>query len=208
VTIISGQKSAKVTSTTFQGAKEVLTAETNVLVNAGLGKPEELAKVDVKGKFALISRGEIKFSEKVANAIKAGAAGIVIYNNAPGLIHGALTDDGSTLPVGVFMIEQAAGNEIVGLLTAGKEVKATIQTIATDYSAFDGTSMATPHVAGVVALMKAANKKLLPAQVKAILTSTATALGPNTNNEYGAGLVNADAAVSAALSAPVQAPLN
>jgi len=201
VTITENNRSAKVVSSTFQGAKELLNPETNVLVNAGLGKPEEFAKIDVKGKYALIARGEIKFSEKVDNAIKAGAAGAVIYNNAPGLIHGALTDGTTTLPIGVFMIEQTAGNEIVGLLAAGKEVKATLQTIATDYSAFDGTSMATPHVAGVVALMKAANKALLPAQVKQILQSTAQPLGPNSNNEYGAGMVNAEAAVNGAKAA-------
>lgn len=201
VEISVGNKSAKVTSTTFQGAKELLTPETNVLVPAGLGKPEDFAKVDVKGKYAFISRGEITFAAKVQEAIKAGAAGIVIYNNAPGLIQGALTDDGSTLPVGVFMVEQNVGQEIMKKIAAGQVVKATLQTKATDYAAFDGTSMATPHVAGVIALMKAANKSLTGKQVKKILQDTAQALGPNPNNEYGAGLVNAEAAVNAALQA-------
>lgn len=199
VEIAIGNKAAKVNASTFQGAKEILTPETNSLVPAGLGKPEDFAKVDVKGKYALISRGEIKFAEKVANAIKAGAAGAVIYNNAPGLIQGALTEDGSVLPIAVFMIEQTVGQDILQQITAGKTVSATLQTIATDYSAFDGTSMATPHVAGVVALMKAANKALTGAQVKTILKQTAQPLGPNTQNEYGSGLVNAEAAVNAAL---------
>lgn len=199
VEISIGTKAGKVNASTFQGAKELLTPETNVLVPAGLGKVEDFAKVDVKGKYALISRGEIKFSEKVDNAIKAGALGAVIYNNAPGLIQGALTEDGSVLPIAVFMIEQTVGQEIVKQITAGQTVKATLQTMATDYAAFDGTSMATPHVSGVVALMKAANKALTGAQVKAILKQTAQPLGPNTANEYGAGLVNAEAAVNAAL---------
>jgi subtilisin family serine protease len=201
VQITVGDKTAPVTSTTFQGAKEVLTPETAELVDVGLGKPEEFAKVSVAGKFALAARGEIKFSEKVDNAIKAGAAGIVIYNNAPGLIQGALTEDGSVLPVAVFMVEQTVGQQISKALTAGTVVKATLQTIATDYSKFDGTSMATPHVSGVVALMKAANKKLTPAQVKAIIKSTASPLGPNTANEYGAGMIDAEAAVNAAINA-------
>lgn len=201
VTISIGTKSAKVASTTFQGAKEVLTPEINVLVPAGLGKDTDFANIDVKGKYALISRGEITFADKIKNAIKAGAAGAVIYNNAPGLINGALTDDGSVLPIAVFMIEQNVGQEILKSITAGQTVKATLQTIATDYAPFDGTSMATPHVSGVVALMKSANKALTGAQVKALLKQTATALGPNTNNEYGAGLVNAEAAVAAAINA-------
>lgn len=201
VTISVGQKSAAVKSSTFQGAREVLSPESNELVEAGLGKVEDFAKVNVTGKYALVSRGEIAFAEKAANAIKAGAAGLVVYNNAPGLIQGALTQDGSVLSIPVFMIEQTVGQEIVKTLAAGTAVKATLQTVATNYSAFDGTSMATPHVSGVIALMKAANKKLTPAQVKAIIQSTATALGPNTQNEYGAGLINAEEAVNAAVSA-------
>ncbi len=194
-----GQKTTAVPASSFQGAREILTAETNELVPAGLGKPEDFAKANVKGKYAFISRGEITFADKVANAIKAGAAGVVIYNNAPGLIQGALTSDGSVLPVGVFMVEQTTGQAAMAQIQAGQKVSATVQTVATDYAAFDGTSMATPYVAGVVALMKAANKKLTGAQVKAILKSTAQPLGPNTANEYGAGLVNAEAAVQAAI---------
>ena len=70
---------------------------------------------------------------------------------------------------------------------------------ATDYASFQGTSMATPHVAGVAALVRAANKSLTPAQVRDVLKNTATPLGPNDNNEYGRGMVNAEAAVAQAV---------
>lgn len=199
VIIALGSKTGRVLSTSFQGAKEINQPLTNELVAANFGKVEDFTKIKVKGKFALIQRGgKITFADKVNNAIAAGAAGVIIYNNAPGLLQGALTE-GEILPIGVFMIEQTVGDAIVSELSAGHAVKATVQTIATDYASFDGTSMATPHVSGVVALMKAANKSLTPAQVKEILQQTAQPLGPNTNNEYGAGLVNAEAAVSAAL---------
>ncbi|MGZ3769780.1 MAG: S8 family serine peptidase [Bdellovibrio sp.] len=201
VEIAIGQKKGKVPSSTFEGAKEILQPETNELVYVGLGKVEDYSKVNVKGKYAFISRGEIKFTEKVTNAINAGAAGVVIFNNAPGLLHGALTEEGDVLPVGVFMVEQTVGQEILKQINAGVKVNATLQTVATDYASFDGTSMATPHVSGVVALMKAVNKSLTGSQVKKILQQTAQALGPNTNNEYGAGLVNAEAAVNAAAQA-------
>lgn len=199
VSIDNGQSNDKVKSTSFQGAREVFQGETNVLVPAGLGKPEDFKGIDVKGKYALVSRGEILFSDKAKNAGAAGALGVVIYNNVPGLIQGALTADGTTLPVAAFMIEQAVGQKIITDIQAGKTVKATLKTIATDYTEFPGTSMATPHVSGVVALVRATNKALTPSQIKDLLKRTAQPLGPNEQNQYGAGLVNAEAAVNAAV---------
>lgn len=201
VTLTVGQKTAVVPSATFQGAREVLNGESNTLVDCGLGKPEDFTGKDVKGKYALIARGDIAFGDKIKNAIAAGATGAIIYNNAPGLLQGSLTSDGSTLPAAVFMVEQTVGQQLVAALQSKVAVSATVKTVATDYASFQGTSMATPHVAGVAALIKATNKKLTGAQVKAILKQTATALGPNSNNEYGSGLVNAEAAVNAAKQA-------
>jgi subtilisin family serine protease len=68
------------------------------------------------------------------------------------------------------------------------------------YDSWDGTSMATPHVTGVVALMLQANPKLTVAQVKDILYKNAQAIGSD-HNTYGAGLVDAKASVDAALKA-------
>lgn len=48
----------------------------------GLGKPQELK--DVKGKIALIERGELTFTEKANNAFEAGAVAVIIYNNISG----------------------------------------------------------------------------------------------------------------------------
>lgn len=196
---VNGQTTV-VKSTTFEGAKEMIDPQENILVDAGLGKPEDFAKVNVLGKFALVKRGDIKFVEKIENALNAGAAAVLIYNNQPGLLQGALTEDGSTLDIGVFMIEQTVGEQLIQNMTEGKNTKATLATIVTDYSSFDGTSMATPHVAGVAALIKATNKSLKPAQVKEILQTTATPLGPNEKNQYGAGIVNAEKAVELAKS--------
>jgi serine protease AprX len=68
------------------------------------------------------------------------------------------------------------------------------------YTQISGTSMATPHVAGVVALMLSANPKLTPAQVKQILTTTATRMPGYEDFEVGAGFINATAAVDLALN--------
>ncbi|WP_311195571.1 S8 family serine peptidase [Planococcus sp. 107-1] len=48
----------------------------------GFGKENNFNGLNVKGKVALISRGEIPFVEKVENAKKAGAAAVLIYNNS------------------------------------------------------------------------------------------------------------------------------
>ena len=49
-----------------------------------------LRKKDVHGKIALIERGTYPFAEKILNAAEAGAAGVIIYNNAAGVLNGTL----------------------------------------------------------------------------------------------------------------------
>ncbi len=75
-----------VKSTVLQGSRMMLRPETYEMVYAGLGSEEEFKNVDVAGKIALIERGELKFSEKVKNAIQAQAKGVIIYNNTEGLL--------------------------------------------------------------------------------------------------------------------------
>ena len=65
------------------------------------------------------------------------------------------------------------------------------------YTTMSGTSMATPHIAGVCALMYDANASLTPDQIKSVLTSTATPMPGYSTHQVGAGYVNAYAAVSA-----------
>jgi serine protease AprX len=65
------------------------------------------------------------------------------------------------------------------------------------YTTMSGTSMAAPHVAGIIALMLEANPLLSPSQVKSVLEKTATAMPDYTVWEVGAGYVNAYKAVDA-----------
>ena len=68
--------------------------------------------------------------------------------------------------------------------------------VCSGYSFKSGTSMATPHVAGAVALMIANSPGLLNDDLKQILEETAVDLGaPGKDNEYGAGRVDAYEAV-------------
>ena len=69
-------------------------------------------------------------------------------------------------------------------------------TIHNSYAALDGTSMATPHVAGVATLLWSQYPSLTNQQVRTILTQTADDLGAACFDEYfGYGKVNAQAAV-------------
>lgn len=65
------------------------------------------------------------------------------------------------------------------------------------YGLTTGTSVATAHVSGVVALMAARDPGLTLARARAILAGTASDLGaPGPDAEFGAGLVNPRAALS------------
>jgi len=71
---------------------------------------------------------------------------------------------------------------------------------------YSGTSMASPHVAGVAALVLGTGASLTNVQVRDILTSTAQDLGAAGRDPlYGYGLVNAAAAVATVSSSPTPA---
>lgn len=71
---------------------------------------------------------------------------------------------------------------------------------ADSFAGISGTSMATPHVAGVLALMKSVNASLTPDTVDNLLASGALTddIGPAGADELGIGLINAFKAVVAA----------
>jgi subtilisin family serine protease len=66
----------------------------------------------------------------------------------------------------------------------------------TGYGSLSGTSMATPHVAGVAALLKAVNPSWTFSQVDNRLKTTAVDLGPSGHDhDFGYGRINAAAAL-------------
>jgi len=95
------------------------------------------------------------------------------------------------------------GAGILSTLNAGTSAPG-----ADNYVNYMGTSMATPHVAGIAALMLAVNAALTPDQVAAMLKASARAF-PAPCPDCGAGLADANAAVAlakAAVKAPAPSP--
>ncbi|MFY9556581.1 MAG: S8 family serine peptidase, partial [Blastocatellia bacterium] len=68
------------------------------------------------------------------------------------------------------------------------------------YTQIEGTSMATPFAAGVVALMLTADVNLTPNEVKQILRQTATPMPGYEEFQIGSGYINAYAAVDKVLN--------
>ena len=69
------------------------------------------------------------------------------------------------------------------------------------YASLSGTSMASPHVNGVVAIMCQANPNLPPEVIKQIIYDTAYDLGTSgKDNDYGWGMIDAWESLQAAIS--------
>ncbi len=88
------------------------------LVYVGKAQPWEIPE-DIKGKIALVERGDITFVAKIENLVKKGAAGAFLFNNSPnGTITGQLPDD-QTFPAvsisrdaGLKLVEQLKGKSL------------------------------------------------------------------------------------------------
>jgi type VII secretion-associated serine protease mycosin len=85
-----------------------------------------------------------------------------------------------------------------------------LSTTGGSYAAWNGTSMASPHVAAVAALLKGYNSALTPDQIEKAIETSAVDLGPaGKDTDYGYGRIDAAAALAAAGSsttAPTTAP--
>ncbi|MFG3658444.1 S8 family serine peptidase [Streptomyces sp. NPDC047706] len=77
-------------------------------------------------------------------------------------------------------------NGIYSTLNSGTRTPST-----ESYAYYQGTSMATPHIAGLAALMKSAKPSLTPAQIESAIKSNARALPGACSGGCGAGLADA-----------------
>ncbi|NOJ81930.1 S8 family serine peptidase [Myxococcus xanthus] len=212
-TIIGGAPYGEVAASGQQFASNPLEfsavgAYSGRMVDCGLGGSisdcGEAATCD--GFVAYVDRGGgILFEEKVRNAIRAGAKAVIIGNHTADEGTGNFTLNGpSKLWVPTVSVSLESANVLRGLM--GQNV--TLDVAGLDYTLQTGTSMATPHVAGVAALAWSLDPQRLDAEkVRRALLETARDLGPaGWDPNYGNGLVDAVEAVQHAEGQLTPAP--
>jgi subtilisin family serine protease len=162
---------------------------TAALYNFGLGTADDAGAA---GKVCLIQRGVISFAEKVLRCQSNGGVAAVIYNSlGRGMLFGTLGGAATTIPsVGT---SNAIGDVLVTKL--GQSATVSVVPDPALYAYFNGTSMATPHVSGVAALVWSHFPKCSAKQIRQVLNASALEIGrPGKDPEFGFGLVKAKAA--------------
>lgn len=142
------------------------------------------------GKVCVIDRGTISFHDKVKNCESSGGIGAVIINNEAGMLYGTLgegTANTTSIPaVGAALEDRSA-------LLAASSMTVAIE--SSDYGYMSGTSMATPAVAGVAALVWSNFPSCTGTEIRNALKATAQDAGAAGKDVYfGYGIVKAKAA--------------
>jgi len=143
------------------------------------------------GMVVLCYRGDITFYDKVMNVQNSGGVATVIYNNLDEDLLATLGDGNSSEIVAVSL-NQEQGLHLLASVPESATVHSEFIWPTSGYEAWGGTSMATPHVAGVAALIWSANPDWTNVDIREALISTALDLGdPGRDVHYGYGLVQA-----------------
>lgn len=162
----------------------------------------------MSGKVCLVERGENQGDNTSSTAnnypenraadacANAGAVGIVVYSNSarPGLQAPFMVDfNGNMSGTPTVSVDRATGLELAG--KAGQNVN--LSKVANqDWDYYNGTSMATPHVSAVAALVWSHHTGCSAVEVRNALNASAMDLGAaGRDNNTGYGLVQAKAAV-------------
>ena len=148
------------------------------------------------GKVVLCERGVIDFYTKVANAQAGGGVAAIVYNNEPGGFLGTLGEGNSTSIIGISLSQEDGQYLVANKIGRTAAVSSSIVIPGSGYEAWDGTSMATPHVSAVAASVWSWDPSLTNVEIRNALTATAQDLGAGGRDVYyGYGLVQARAAL-------------
>ncbi|WP_299010176.1 S8 family serine peptidase [uncultured Shewanella sp.] len=150
----------------------------------------ESVDTNANGKVCLIDRGNNSFYDKVANCEASGGLGAVIINNESGALSATLGDDNDTsIPAtGVDYDDRSA------VLSASSF---SLNIGLGDYGYMSGTSMATPAVSGVAALVWSNHNECSGEEIRNALTQSALYPGTDASAHdvyYGYGIVQAASA--------------
>lgn len=140
--------------------------------------------VNAGGTSCVICVGAVDYNNAVAPFSSEGPSqwtDVAAYNDYP-------YTAGSTTEIGLIRPDICA---------PGVQIKSLDFSTIDGYTLMDGTSMATPLVAGAIALMLSKNHDLTPAQIDEILERTPVKLTEHKSNDFGSGLMDALAAVNA-----------
>ena len=166
------------------------------LVACGIGDIGEFP-VEVNGNIALIQRGTLYFSEKVTNAMNAGAIATIIYNNVeedPDGLRSWLLDGVPNEPwIPSFSISQADGQTLLQALPLTATLRPLITTIdptSIQYAYLSGTSMASPVVTAAVAFAAHNFPDETMAQRRARILNNVATLPSLSNKVASGGVVN------------------
>jgi serine protease len=152
------------------------------------------------GKVVLCQRGTVDFNTKVKNVASGGGVAAVIYNNSAsdatcGDFTGTMgTGNSSAIPA--ITTSCAEGSSALARVNQSGTVLSQVSVPDSGYEAWNGTSMATPHVSAVAALVWGCFPAATNKGIRTALTSTAKDKGTaGRDTSYGYGIVQAKAAI-------------
>ena len=140
--------------------------------------------VNAGGTSCVICVGAVNNNDVLGDFSSEGPAtwsGVAPYNDYP-------YSSGSSTNIGLIRPDVCA---------PGVNVKSLDFNTTNGYCLKSGTSMATPCVAGTIALMLSKDHELTPEQIDEILERTAVPLSAHKSNDFGSGRIDAFAAVNA-----------
>ncbi|HYN85536.1 MAG TPA: S8 family serine peptidase [Pyrinomonadaceae bacterium] len=163
------------------------------------------------GKVVLCQRGTNSFFEKVTNVQNGGGVAAVIYNNLEEELFATL-GEGNTSSITAIGLRQSDGQAALASVGSNGTVTNFLDhTFNDQYAGMNGTSMATPHVSAVAALIWSYNTSWTNQQVRDAMNATALDRGTaGRDTSFGYGIVQAKSALTYLQSPPAgpAAPTN